>query len=319
MTTLPQGLTVEQWVERLNGEWQEVVDSSVRGFMRLGHSLNKAKKELGKHGQWMETVKQLKFHQRIANKLMRMETWSGKIGLDKSNLERLLPPDYNTIDKLASLDVPVFMELVKNGTVCPSIKQYEVSKILHLEKVHSDEKRILAIQPRPGKYRTIVIDPAWDFDAFSKGAVASSGQYARQSIPELEKLNLKDWAEPQCHLYCWSPNAYVAKACKLIEGWGFEFKNILTWVKPPPFGLGRNFRNSTEQVLFAMIGDQVTRVDNLPTHFEGPRGEHSEKPEQFYDIVRLASYPPYGEGNQRKFRSDFTDLFMEGEPLKAAV
>lgn len=87
----------------------------------------------------------------------------------------------------------------------------------------------------------------------------------------------------------------------------------MTWVKPPPFGLGSYFRNSTEQVLFGVKGELRTRADNIPTHFEAPRGRHSEKPEKFYEIVRKASYPPYGEIFQRKERPDFTNVFTKLE------
>jgi N6-adenosine-specific RNA methylase IME4 len=74
-------------------------------------------------------------------------------------------------------------------------------------------------------------------------------------------------------------------------------------------------RNSTEFVLFGILGDTTTRpaAASIPTHFEAPRGAHSEKPERFYEIVRAASYPPYGEGNQREPRPDFVNLFRERE------
>jgi N6-adenosine-specific RNA methylase IME4 len=68
-------------------------------------------------------------------------------------------------------------------------------------------------------------------------------------------------------------------------------------------------RNSTEHVLFGVRGHLRTRVDNIPTHFEAPRLEHSEKPERFYEIVRAASYPSYGEAFQRQVRQDFINLF----------
>jgi hypothetical protein len=44
-----------------------------------------------------------------------------------------------------------------------------------------------------------------------------------------------------------------------------------------------------------------------------------KKPEKFYEIVRAASYPPYGEAFQRKDRSDFVNLFREGRPAAEAA
>lgn len=70
----------------------------------------------------------------------------------------------------------------------------------------------------------------------------------------------------------------------------------MTWAKPK-FGLGMHFRGP-EHVIFA--GSLSTRTDGVSTLFEAPVGAHSEKPEKFYEIVRAASYPPYGEAFQRK-------------------
>ncbi len=319
MTTLAPVRSVEQWVAELNAEWGRIRDRAVEGFVELGRNLTESKKGFN-HGEWQTAIAdKLEFNVHTAQTFMRIAKWVDKnVGIP--NVIELLPPNYSTIDQIVRLDETTLKRFIGKGIISPNLKQNEIPKILHTEKVKADEKRVLELRPRPGKYRTIVIDPAWEYDEFSKGAVAGKiGQYAKQTYEQLWELNLKQWAEDECHLYCWATNAYVLKAGALIEHWGFEYKQILTWVKPPPFGLGRNYRNSTEQVLFAMIGDRTTRANNLPTHFEGPRGEHSEKPESFYEIVRLASYPPYGEGNRRRFRSDFTDLFMEGEPLKAAV
>jgi N6-adenosine-specific RNA methylase IME4 len=132
---------------------------------------------------------------------------------------------------------------------------------------------------------------------------------------ELLALDVAAWADEGCHLYLWATNNFVTRAGKLIEAWGFDYHQLLTWVKPPPFGLGTYFRGSTEQALFATLGETTTRpaAAAIPTHFEAPRGEHSEKPEQFYEIVRAASYPPYGEAFQRKARPDFQNLFAMRE------
>ncbi len=62
-----------------------------------------------------------------------------------------------------------------------------------------------------------------------------------------------------------------------------------------------------------VAGHMATRVDDIATHFEAPLGEHSEKPEKFYQIVKRLSYPPYGEAFQRKERDWINNLFREQE------
>jgi N6-adenosine-specific RNA methylase IME4 len=104
----------------------------------------------------------------------------------------------------------------------------------------------------------------------------------------------------------------MTRAVDLMAHWGFQHKTVLTWVKPR-WGLGSYFRNSTEHVLFGVRGELRTRSDSIATHFEAPLGEHSEKPEKFYEIVREASYPPYGEAFQRQDRPDFTNCFRMAE------
>jgi N6-adenosine-specific RNA methylase IME4 len=191
-----------------------------------------------------------------------------------------------------------------------------------LERVRADEQRILKLRPIDGKFRTIVLDPAWDYDWLSLAGRAKPG-YAMQTHEELLALDVRAWADEEvgCHLYLWTTNNFMGRACQLLAHWGFQHRTVLTWIKPPPFGLGSYFRNSTEQCLFGTLGDTTTRpaAASIATHFEAPRGEdHSDKPEEFYDIVRAASYPPYGEGNQREPRPDFANLYETIEEEAAA-
>jgi N6-adenosine-specific RNA methylase IME4 len=308
-------LTRREWAKRLNDQWDQIRETAVTGFMRLGRDLHKAKADLD-HGQWVKVLdSDLKFHRRVASMLMRIATWSAQMGVNDSHL-KLLPPDYNTIDKIARLDEMTLKRLLKDGTICPSLPRNEVSKILRITRVQADEQRVLNLVPSIGKYRTLVLDPAWDYDWLSIAARAKPG-YAMQSIESLRSLNVKQWADEEegCHLYCWTTNNFLNEACKLVEHWGWQHRTALVWIKPPPFGLGSYYRNSTEICLFATLGDTTTRpaAASIPTHFEAPRGEHSEKPDKFYEIVRAASYPPYGEAFQREDRADFANLFIQRE------
>jgi N6-adenosine-specific RNA methylase IME4 len=132
--------------------------------------------------------------------------------------------------------------------------------------------------------------------------------YACMTQEELLALPVADWAEKNCHLYLWVTNAMFPEAIALMAKWGFRHNTVLTWAKPH-YGMGTHFRGQTEHVIFGIRGTLAARASNISTLFEAPAGKHSEKPDKFYEIVRAASYPPYGEAFQRKARSDFVNLF----------
>jgi len=184
-----------------------------------------------------------------------------------------------------------------------------------LGRLH-DERRILTLRPITGRFRTLVIDPPWDEDNLSDSA---GHDYAQMSFAEIQALPVGAWCEEAAHLWLWATNNTLPLAFRLLEAWGFEHKAFHTWVKEtdeldPKIGLGREFRNSSEHVIFARRGtreDLPRRVATLsiPTHHRWPVGRNSEKPEGFYDLVRAASYGPYGEAFQRLPRPDFVNLY----------
>ncbi|WP_166294360.1 MT-A70 family methyltransferase [Bradyrhizobium sp. 2S1] len=204
--------------------------------------------------------------------------------------------------------------VIAGAAAAKLVARREEGKQARLDKVAADEQRVLQLVPVAGKFRTLILDPAWDYDWLSLAGRAKPG-YAMQSHEQLLQLDVRKWAdESGCHLYLWVTNNFMARGCELMAHWGFQHRVLITWIKEGAFGLGSYFRNSTEHVLFGTLGETTTRpaAASIPTHFIAPRpGEHSEKPEAFYDIVRAASYPPYGEGNQREARADFTNLFRE--------
>ena len=186
----------------------------------------------------------------------------------------------------------------------------KVSAAYRTLRCAEDEKRILGLAPIVGRFRTLVIDPPWRYDIDFLGR--SRPDYATMTKEELLALAVANWAEESCHLYLWTTNAMLRHAFDLMEAWGFRYNTILTWVKPRA-GMGTHFRGATEHVLFGIRGVLATRTLKIPTYFQAPVGKHSEKPEKFYDIVRAASYPPYGEAFQRTARPDFKNLFARQE------
>jgi N6-adenosine-specific RNA methylase IME4 len=305
-------LTREQWAKRISKTWHGGTGTMIDAIIAVARDLEQAKEEIG-YGEYMLMFEknEVPFSSSKGRKFIGIATTS-KI-LECSH-ENILPPDWNTLyllSRLAQKHPEVFDRLVDDGTINSAMSRGDISKVLRLLRVAEDEERVLALKPRAGKFRTLILDPAWEYDWLSIAGRAKPG-YAMQTIDQLYELDVKQWAEEDgCHLYCWTTNNFMSVASKLIEHWGFQHRTVITWLKPPPFGLGSYFRNSTEHVLFATLGETTTRpaAASIPTHFEAPRGEHSEKPEKFYEIVRAASFPPYGEGNQRAPRPDFVNLF----------
>jgi N6-adenosine-specific RNA methylase IME4 len=195
------------------------------------------------------------------------------------------------------------------GHLIEELDRYRgVDRAYRALRIGQDERRILNLAPVAGKYRTLVIDPPWEYDMDFLGRGAP--QYALMDEEQLRALPVSSWAEANCHLYLWATNALMPKAIALVPHWGFEHKTIITW-KKPHYGLGAYFRGQTEHVLFAVRGQLGIRRADIPTIFEAPTTRmHSEKPEKFYEIVRAASYPPYGEAFQRKARPDFVNLYV---------
>jgi len=304
-------LTRTQWVDRIASTWQDSAENVIGAYFKIGSDLLAAKDDLD-HGEFLAMIESdLPFGKRTAQRLIKIAT---DPRLANATHVSRLPPAWGTLYELTRLEDEEFFRLMDDGTIRPDMERKEVNKVRRIATVEADEARVLNLIPRVGKFRTLILDPAWEYDWLSLAGRAKPG-YAMQSIEQLRDLDVAAWADDDvgCHLYCWTTNNFMAEACKLVAHWGFQHRTIITWIKPPPFGLGSYFRNSTEHCLFATRGDTTTRpaAASLSTHFEAARGEHSEKPEKFYEIVRAASYPPYGEGNQREPRADFANLFEQ--------
>jgi N6-adenosine-specific RNA methylase IME4 len=222
---------------------------------------------------------------------------------------KILPSDARTLYQLTRLSDDRFDALLEEGRINPGMKRNEASAETRKESKEADERRVMSATPVKGKFKTLVMDPPWDYEWLSLAGRAAPG-YATMTHDELLALDVPAWADDDCHLYLWTTNNFMTRAVDLMAHWGFQHKTVLTWIKPR-IGLGSYFRNSTEHVLFGVKGDLGTRADDIGTHFEAPVGEHSEKPDIFYGIVERASYPPYGEAFQRQVREAFANLFKE--------
>lgn len=116
------------------------------------------------------------------------------------------------------------------------------------------------------------------------------------------ELPVADMADKSAHLWLWTTHGFLWDAPRVALSWGFRHSYTLTWAKPG-LGVGGRFRHNCEYLLFCERGAQlpITRRD-LGTYFIWPAGEHSRKPDAFYDLVEQVSPGPYLEMFSRRAR-----------------
>lgn len=160
-------------------------------------------------------------------------------------------------------------------------------------------------------YATIVADPPWRYNTTTtelrsggRGGQAEH-QYSTMDNRSIAALPVAELAADQAHLYLWVtvPRLFGERGgsrevgpIEIVEAWGFEFKTMLTWVKPGAGGMGWYFRGQTEHVIFATRGGLGIPADKRePNVITAPRSSHSAKPAAFLDKVERVSPGPYLE------------------------
>jgi N6-adenosine-specific RNA methylase IME4 len=208
--------------------------------------------------------------------------------------ERLFNVSRHQHEKAAALrrDAPEVFEKVHRGETDLRMGSREA-------RTDATRERLANLAVVEGQFSSICADPPWPFEnTGSRGAAAD--HYATLSIEAIASLEVRgrparDLApQPGGHLYLWTPSAFLAEgiAARVARAWAFEPKCILTWVKPQ-VGIGNWFRGATEHVLFCVRGNlPLATRDALPTWFMADRQEHSQKPEEFYQLVERASPGP---------------------------
>lgn len=167
------------------------------------------------------------------------------------------------------------------------------------------------------RYRTIVADPPWRYRAttptarVAHRAVAAEHHYGTLTNAEIAAIPVRAMADDSAHLYLWVTNPRLfgerqrgeVAPVEILEGWGFRYVTMLTWVKQGNLGMGFYFRGETEHVLFGVRGTcpipVALRERNV---FSAPKRGHSEKPDAFMDMVERVSPEPRLELFSRRAR-----------------
>jgi hypothetical protein len=178
MRSIRNALTRRQWAKRLNDLWDQLRETTVQGFVQLGRKkLIEAWLALKDSGgepfaAWAE--RELKFGRQHAYKFMKIARWAKMMGLSRTALQ-VLPPDYSTVYRITQLDEETFLTPVESGVINSRASRGDIAKAVRWEKVSADQRRVLQLVPVKGKFRTLVFDPAWEYDWLSLAGRAKPG------------------------------------------------------------------------------------------------------------------------------------------------
>lgn len=163
-------------------------------------------------------------------------------------------------------------------------------------KVNSAHKQVTKIQaaeaisaeppPMPtGPFRVIVADPPWLYgNRADDVSHRAANPYPSMSIEEICALPVADFAHDDCILWLWTTNAHMRESYAVLDAWGFQSKTILTWVKDR-IGTGDWLRGKTEHCHLAIRGKPTILTTGHSTAINGPLQSHSQKPNEFYELV----------------------------------
>lgn len=150
------------------------------------------------------------------------------------------------------------------------------------------------------KYSIIYADPPWTYQdkrekAGPKGNFGGSASrhYSTMSVDEICQLPINEIADDPCMLFMWATWPLMPQWNEVITAWGFKYKTLaFSWVKTTTnnkiaIGAGAYTRSNNEICLLAVKGKAAAMVRDhsiINVQF-ACRGEHSEKPAGFRDLI----------------------------------
>jgi N6-adenosine-specific RNA methylase IME4 len=158
--------------------------------------------------------------------------------------------------------------------------------------------RISAVLP-PDVYNVLLADPPWQYDfAETDSRNIDVNQYPTLPVEEIKDYHdghgrsIADAIADDAILFLWATSPKLQEALTVMEGWGFDYRTGAVWVKDR-VGMGYYVREQHELLLIGKRGDfppPPQESDRRPSVIQAPRGAHSRKPDEVYELVE-AMYP----------------------------
>ena len=149
-----------------------------------------------------------------------------------------------------------------------------------------------------GRFATVVIDPPWKIGGFGWADLPTNNYerdlpYGVMSLREIKELPVADVLADDAFLFCWTINKFVRHTFDIVESWGASYSFLMSWAKPQGIQVPGGPMFNGEWCVIGRKGSPAYRDQRMFfTANAWPRGANSEKPEQFYDLLRRVTPEP---------------------------
>lgn len=211
---------------------------------------------------------------------------------DESNKVRTkLATTFNTnrtyVSDAAKLrtEKPDVFEQVKRGEKTLTEVKRDEKKQEQKQRFEDLEQK--AAEPINTKYDIIIIDPPWQMEKIQRevAPMQVGFDYPTMTIEEIKAFELP--AAENCHVFLWITHKHLPFGFDILKEWTVKYVCCFVWHKNggfQPFGLPQY---NCEFVLYGRIGTpEFFDLKNFFTCFKADRTGHSEKPEEFYNMVK---------------------------------
>ena len=139
------------------------------------------------------------------------------------------------------------------------------------------------------RFGVIYADPEWKFETYSEETGmdrSADNHYPTSSLEAIKSRDVGSLAADDCVLFLWATVPMLPEALEVMAAWGFEYKSNFDWRKDR-VGTGYWNRNRHEHLLIGTRGriPAPAMGEQFDSSIEAPVGEHSAKPEIFYEII----------------------------------
>jgi len=204
----------------------------------------------------------------------------------------------NAAADVATLPKAEQVEIVARGTreILQAAKEIRAAK--SEEKRNERLEKIIAISTGNAplgtvaeRYPVLYLDPPWRYEHAESVSREIENQYPTMSLDDIKAMPIGDIAFDDCIMFMWATSPKLAEAFEVLQAWGFSYRTCAVWDKQK-IGMGYYFRQQHELLLVAVKGSPTTPApaDRPSSVFSYPRGNHSAKPHEVYEIIE-AMYP----------------------------